>query len=50
MDMVINTIRFIAGSAVDVLPIAVFLFAFQWLVIGGKLPNSGRIVVGFVLS
>ena len=48
MDLVINTIKFIAGSAVDVLPIAVFLFAFQWLVIGGKLPNSGRIVVGFV--
>ena len=48
MDLVINTIKFIAGSAVDVLPIAVFLFGFQWLVIGGKLPNSGRIVVGFV--
>jgi len=48
MDLVINTIKFIGGSAVDVLPIAVFLFAFQWLVIGGKMPNSGRIVVGFV--
>ena len=33
MELIINTLQFIAGSALDVLPIAVFLFAFQWLVI-----------------
>ena len=40
MDLLVNTLKFIAGSAVDVLPIAIFLFAFQWLVIGGKMPNA----------
>lgn len=48
MDLVISTLQFIAGSAVDVLPIAVFLFAFQWLVIGGRMPNGRQIAVGFL--
>jgi hypothetical protein len=48
MELVISTFRFIAGSAVDVLPIALFLFAFQWLVIGGKMPNGRQIAVGFL--
>jgi hypothetical protein len=48
MDIVLATFRNVAGSAFDVLPIAVFLFGFQWLVIGGKLPNARQIVVGFV--
>ena len=48
MDIVLDTFRNVAGSAFDVLPIAVFLFGFQWLVIGGKLPNARQIVVGFV--
>ena len=39
---------FIAASALDVLPIAIFLFAFQRLVIGEPLANSKQIVVGFV--
>jgi len=38
----------ILGSAIDVLPIVVFLFAFQRIVIGQPLTNSKRIVVGFV--
>ena len=48
MDIVLDTFRNVACSAFDVLPIAVFLFGFQWLVIGGKLPNARQIVVGFV--
>ncbi len=40
--------QFIADSAVDVLPIAVFLFAFQRLVVGEALANGKQIVVGFV--
>jgi hypothetical protein len=38
----------ILNSAFDVLPIAVFLFAFQRLVIGERLANSKQIVVGFI--
>jgi len=38
----------ILGSAIDVLPIAIFLFAFQRFVIGQPLANRRNIVVGFV--
>lgn len=48
MELLANTLKFIAGSALDVLPIALFLFVFQRLVIGGTMPNGGRIIVGFV--
>ena len=48
MDLILDTLRFIAGSALDVLPIAVFLFAFQRLVIGGPMPNGRQIIVGFI--
>ena len=39
--------QFIVDSAVDVLPIAVFLLLFQRLVIGKPLANGKRIAVGF---
>jgi hypothetical protein len=48
MELVVNALKFIASSAVDVLPIAVFLFAFQWLVIGGRMPHGRQIAVGFL--
>ena len=48
MDLILGSMRFIANSAFDVLPIAIFLFAFQRIVIGKPLPNAGRIAVGFV--
>ena len=48
MDFVVATLRYIGGSAVDVMPIALFLFAFQRIVIGGSLPNGKQIAVGFV--
>ena len=48
MELVVNVMTFIAGSALDVLPIAIFLFAFQWLVIGGRMPNGRQIAVGFL--
>jgi hypothetical protein len=38
----------IASSAIDVLPVAVFLLVFQRVVTGGPLPNAGRIVIGFL--
>lgn len=48
MDLIVSSLRFIADSAVDVLPIAIFLFAFQRLVIGKPLANSKQIMVGFI--
>ncbi len=48
MGLIFTSIQFIADSAVDVVPIAVFLFAFQRLVIGEWMPNLQRIVVGFL--
>jgi len=48
MDLILEMLKFVAGSAVDVLPIVIFLFAFQIFVIGGRLPNLGQIVVGFI--
>ena len=47
MDLILASMMFIANSAIDVLPIAIFLFAFQRIVIGKPLPNAGRIAVGF---
>ncbi len=48
MDLIIGIILFIVDSAIDVMPIAIFLFAFQRLVIGKPLANSKRIAVGFI--
>lgn len=47
MDLMINTVRFIANSALDVLPIAIFLFVFQRLVIRSPMPNRNQILLGF---
>ncbi len=47
MDLIISAILFVADSALDVLPIVAFLFAFQILVIRGPMPNMGQILVGF---
>jgi hypothetical protein len=48
MDLVISSLQFVASSAIDVLPIAIFLFAFQRLVIGKPLANGKKIAVGFI--
>lgn len=48
MDLILETIKYIANSAFDVLPIAVFLFVFQMFVIGGRFPNVRQIATGFV--
>ncbi|MCZ6827589.1 MAG: DUF1538 family protein, partial [Gammaproteobacteria bacterium] len=48
MELIASSTQFIANSAVDVLPIVIFLFAFQRLVIGGPMPNRKQIVVGFL--
>lgn len=48
MDLIISILSFVGGSAIDVLPIVVFLFGFQIFVIRGPMPNARRIIVGFV--
>lgn len=48
MDLIVSSLQFIFASAIDVLPIAIFLFAFQRLVIGKPLANGRQIVIGFV--
>lgn len=48
MDLFTKSAAFIGSSALDVLPIVIFLFAFQWFVIGSRMPNGGRIAAGFV--
>ena len=48
MDLLVNTLVFVADSALDVLPIAAFLFAFQWFVIGERMTNGGQIIAGFL--
>jgi len=40
----------LVGTALDVLPIVIFIFVFQTLVIGQSMPNLHRIVGGIVLT
>ncbi len=48
MDLIATTLVFLADTALNVLPIVAFLFAFQWFVIGKRMPNGGQIIVGFL--
>ena len=48
MGLLVDTFVFVADSATDVLPIAIFLFAFQVLVLGERLANWKQILVGFL--
>jgi len=48
MDLILSGAQIIADSAIDVLPIAIFLFLFQRIVIGEPLPHARQIAVGFV--
>lgn len=47
MDLIFASALFIAYSAIDVLPIVLFLFAFQIFVIRGPIPNLKQILTGF---
>lgn len=48
MEIISAALGVIVSAAVDVLPIVVFLFAFQRFVIGGKIPNLSQIIAGLV--
>jgi len=49
VDVIVAALKTIAGTVLDVLPIAVFLLAFQALVIRKPLPNVKRMLAGFGL-
>ena len=48
MAIVAEALAVIGGAGLDVLPIVVFLFAFQRFVIGGRIPNLSQIVAGLL--
>ena len=48
MELFVRSAGFIADSALDVLPVAIFLFLFQRLVFGETPANAKKIMVGFV--
>ena len=48
MDGIVDALMFIGDTGLDVLPIVVFLFAFQRLVIGSPMPHRGQIATGFL--
>ncbi len=48
MDLIVASMTFVVDSAVDVLPIAIFLFVFQRLIVGKTLANWKQIAVGFL--
>lgn len=48
MELIHAALNIFAATAGDVLPIAVFMFAFQRVVIGGPMPNRRAILTGFV--
>ena len=48
MTAVNNIVQFVLGSALDVLPVVIFLFMFQVLVIGERIKNWKQSVLGFV--
>ncbi|MDX1508773.1 MAG: DUF1538 domain-containing protein [Woeseiaceae bacterium] len=48
MELIVNGLIFVGATARDVLPIAIFLFAFQRFVIGEPMPHRGQIAIGFL--
>jgi hypothetical protein len=48
MELIVASARIVVDSALGVLPIAVFLFLFQRIVIGKPMPGGKKIIVGFV--
>ena len=49
MDLIVEAVEIIVATTLDVLPIVVFLVFFHRVVLGRKLPNLDRIMIGFGL-
>lgn len=50
MDVVREALQTLLGTATDVLPVVLFIFGFQALVIGQRIPNLKRMAGGLVLT
>ena len=48
MDLLIHLFHVTLDTVLDVLPIVVIIFGFQFLVIRKPVPNLGKVIVGFV--
>jgi len=48
MDLILNALRFVLNSALDVAPIVFFLFVFQLFVMRERIQNVQQVLVGFV--
>ena len=49
MDLITDSVRIVVGTAIDVVPVALFLFFFHGVVLKRRLVNPGRIIAGFCL-
>jgi len=47
MDLILNALRFVLDSALDVAPIVFFLFVFQLFVMRERIRNVQQVIVGF---
>lgn len=50
MELIVHSLRILLGTIADVLPIVVFIFAFQTFVIRKRLPNLRRLVTGLAYT
>ena len=49
MDWITDSVRIVVGTAIDVVPVALFLFFFHGVVLKQRLVNPERIIAGFCL-
>ena len=50
MDLIVTSIRTLGSTALDVLPIVLFIFGFQALVIRRRLPNLRAMAIGLMFT
>ena len=50
MDLIPGPLKVLFSTTLDVMPIVLFIFAFQWLVIREAIPNFRKILSGLVLT
>lgn len=48
MELIVETLRTIARTALDVIPVALFIGAFQMIVLRRPLSNPGQLLAGFI--
>lgn len=48
MELIVETLRTVARTALDVIPVALFIGAFQMIVLRQPLSNPGQLLAGFI--